>query len=74
MFNVSEIKSWAKNHGFVVKKQADGYVWSNSDSSSENPESIDFVAISIFNKITNNKFLEHQKNYKKKNFEGEWKQ
>jgi len=63
MFNVNEVKSWAKNHGIVVKKKGEGYIWSDSNSSTENPENIDSVVLSIFNKITKNKFLEHQKNY-----------
>lgn len=68
MFQVNEIKKWAKSHGFSVKKQEENYIWfeeKNKDIVSS-PMTIDEIAKEIFNKITNNKFVEHQKAYKEK--------
>lgn len=64
MFNITEIKSWAKNHGYTIKKKDDGYIWKNDESEIEKPEHINQIVKTIFNKITENKFLEHQANYK----------
>lgn len=63
MFNINEVKSWAKKHGFIVKKQGEGYVWSSVDLPPGDPEDIGEVAKKIFNKITDDKFVDHQKNY-----------
>lgn len=65
MFQVNEIKKWANEHGIAVKKSGDGYIWfdKNNPVNSE-VSSIDVVAKEIFNKITDNKFVDHQKNYK----------
>jgi hypothetical protein len=63
-FKVNEIKSWAKEHGVTVKKQDEGYVWFAEGEEPSSPETIDDIAKSIFNKITHDKFVEHQKNYK----------
>jgi hypothetical protein len=63
MFKVNEIKSWAKKNGYVVKKQGDGYVWFLEGEEPSEPKSIDSVVTEIFNKITNNKFVEYQKSY-----------
>lgn len=70
MFQVNEIKKWAKNHGISVKKSEELYIWfeeKNKEKTSE-PTTIDQVAKEIFNKITDNKFIDHQKNYKQENF------
>ena len=67
MYKVNEIKSWAKQHGFVVKKKDEGYVWFEEKeklSEEHMPKEIELIVIEIFNKITDNKFLDHQKNYK----------
>lgn len=71
MFQVNEIKKWAKTHGVSVKKIEDLYVWfedKNKEKTSE-PATIDQVVKEIFNKITNNKFLDHQKKYKQENLD-----
>lgn len=70
MFQVNEIKKWAKNHGISVKKSDDFYVWfeeKNKKITSE-PATIDQVAKEIFNKITDNKFIEHQNKYRQEKF------
>jgi hypothetical protein len=65
MFQVNEIKKWANEHGITIKKSGDGYVWFEKENpTNSNVCSIGVVAKEIFNKITNNKFVEHQKNYK----------
>ena len=62
-FKVNEIKGWAKKHGVTVKKQDEGYVWFAEGEEPSNPEPIDDVVRSIFNKITDNRFVKHQKDY-----------
>lgn len=64
MFNVNEIKSWAKKRGITVKKQGDGYVWFPDGGQPGEPDGIGEVAKQIFNKITDGRFAEHQKNYR----------
>lgn len=61
--NVNEIKSWAKKHDFAVKKQGEGYVWWGEGVEAGEPKGIDGVAMDIFNRITDNKFVEHQKSH-----------
>jgi hypothetical protein len=61
--NVNEIKSWAKGRGFVVKKSGDGYVWSGEGVYEGDPAPIEAVAKSIFNRITGDKFVDHQRSY-----------
>lgn len=64
-FKVNEIKSWAKRHGIVFKKQGEGYVWAKEGQGFDSPpESMDRAVTSIFNEITSGKFKEHQENYK----------
>jgi hypothetical protein len=65
MFQVNEVKKWAKPHKISIKKAEDGYVWfeENNKEIVSTPAPIGQVAKEIFNKITNDKFLEYQKNY-----------
>lgn len=60
---VNEIKSWAKKHGFTVKKKDSGYVWFGENQEAGSPGPIDQVAKEIFNKITDNKFVDYQNNF-----------
>lgn len=63
-FKVNEIKSWAKSHNIVFKKQGEGYVWAKEGCNFDRkPEDLDSVVKSIFNEITSGKFKEHQENY-----------
>lgn len=63
-FKVNEIKSWAKKHGLSLKKQGDGYVWAKEgEDFKSRPEDLDGVVKSIFNEITSDKFVEHQRKY-----------
>lgn len=59
MFKINEIKAWAKKHDITIKKQDEGFVW-NED---QNPLPLENVVKNIFNKITDNKYKEHQQNY-----------
>lgn len=68
MFQIGEIKKWAKSHGVTVKKQGEGYVWFDSEQKSDDPEPLENVVMSIFNKVTNNKYVEHQKSYEPKDW------
>ena len=62
MFKVNEIKSWAKKHGISVKKKGDGYVWFEEEGGVESdPSPLETVVFSIYNKITDGKYVEYQK-------------
>jgi hypothetical protein len=63
MFKVNEIKSWAKKHGIVVKKQDEGYVWFKEGDDPTVPRPIESVVKDIFNRITDDRFVEHQNDY-----------
>jgi hypothetical protein len=66
MLQVNEIKKWAKKYGISIKKSENGlYVWFEEKENTSEPASLNEVVTSIFNKITSNKFVEHQKNYKR---------
>jgi hypothetical protein len=62
--NINEIKSWAKSRGFTVKKSGEGYVWFGEGAEASDPASIEDVALSIFNRITDNRFVDYQKAYR----------
>lgn len=69
---ISEIKKWAKDKGYtVVKDKEDGkYYWAklsdNSINASGIASSVSKVAKAIFNHLTDNKWLDHQKEYQEK--------
>jgi hypothetical protein len=63
MFKVNEIKSWAKKHGITVKKHGEGYVWFLEGENPTEPKHIDHVVTDIFNRITDGRFVEYQKQY-----------
>lgn len=68
---ISEIKKWAKQHGYEVLKEKDdsinghSYYWSNIN----NPQasgvslSVSKLARDIYNSITNNQWIDHQTQY-----------
>lgn len=66
MFNINEIKSWAKKNGITVKKQGDGYVWFSEGCEPSESKAIEYVAKDVFNKITNCEFVEYQKSYQER--------
>lgn len=65
-----EIKSWAKSKGYetVKDKDDDQYYWAKLDSDDANAsgvaKSVSKLATAIFNHLTNNEFVDHQKLYK----------
>jgi len=64
---VGEVKSWAKKNGYIVKTvKGVGFEWSKEGSDEKNAdENLSEMARKIFNKITDNKFLDYQERYKK---------
>lgn len=66
---ISEIKKWAKSKGYnVLKDKEDGkYYWAKLDNDTPTTSgvaaSVSKVATAIFNHLTNNKWLDHQKEY-----------
>jgi len=72
MFKITEIKSWAKDWGYSIVKEKDdslngaSYYWSKNEDPSVTGVAlrVSKVATAIYNHITDNKWLEHQKEYK----------
>lgn len=60
MFNVNEVKSWAKARGMTIKKKDDGYVWFAEGEEPSDPKCIDDVVKEIYNRVTGGKWVEHQ--------------
>jgi hypothetical protein len=62
----NETSKWAKSHGYKMSRKDGSILWSKLDDKEicgvEN--SIEETARAIFNHITNNKWVEHQRNYK----------
>jgi hypothetical protein len=75
MFKITEIKSWAKAWGYTIIKEKDdsingaSYYWSKNDDTSVSGVSLSVskVATAIFNHMSNNKWLDHQKEYQENN-------
>lgn len=73
MFKISEIKRWAKDWGYTIIKEKDdsingaSYYWSKDDDPAVTGValSVSKVAIAVFNHLSDNKWLEHQEEYKK---------
>lgn len=65
-----EVKSWAKNQGYeTIKDKDDGqYYWakldSNEPAASGVAKSVSQLATAIYNHMTDNKWVEHQKTYR----------
>ena len=65
---ISEIKKWAKEKNYtVIKDKEDGlYYWAKLDAgpdASGVAKSVSKVATAIFNHITDNKWIDHQKEF-----------
>lgn len=68
----SEVKRWAKEKGYDIVKEKDDsingatYYWmkSNDHSISGMAPSVSKVATAIFNSMTDNKWVDYQKEYK----------
>ena len=71
---ISEIKKWAKSQGYtIIKDKGDEengtttqYYWSKEDDVNATgvAASVSKVATAIFNHMTDNKWVEYQKEYK----------
>lgn len=65
-----EIKSWSKSKGYETVKDKDDnqYYWAKLDSNDPNASgvapSVSKLATAIFNHLTENKWVDHQKKYK----------
>lgn len=68
----SEIKRWAKDRGYDTLKDKDDnqYYWAKLDDNNPNASgvttSVSKLATAIFNHLTDNKWVEHQTQYKEK--------
>ena len=75
MMKITEIKSWAKTWGYSIIKEKDdsengaSYYWAKNDDNNATgvAPSVSKVAAAIFNHMTENKWVEHQQQYKETN-------
>lgn len=71
----TEVRKWAKKRGFSVKKQEDdsingaSYYWTNIEDPNITGVSLSVskLARDIFNLLSSNKWLDHQKTYAENN-------
>lgn len=69
--NITQIKSWAKSWGYSIIKEKDdsvngaSYYWCKNDDPNVTGValSVSKVVLAIYNDLTENKWLEHQKKY-----------
>jgi hypothetical protein len=63
-----EVKTWAKSKGYETLKDKDDnqYYWAKLDDpdASGVAKSVSKLATAIYNHMTNNKWLDHQKEYR----------
>lgn len=72
MFKITEIKSWAKKWGYSIIKEKDdsingaSYYWSKDGDPNATGValSVSKVATAVFNHITDNRWTDHQSDYK----------
>lgn len=57
-FKWAEIRKWAAQHNQHPKKVGDEYVWEEGTY-----KSLETLTKAIYNHISNNKFVDHQKNH-----------
>lgn len=71
MFKITEVKSWAKTKGYSIIKEKDdsvngaSYYWCKNDDPNATGValSVSKLATAIYNHITNDKYLDYQKQY-----------
>lgn len=57
----TEIKKWAGGHGLSPKKiKTGGYEWEGKSY-----EELDILVTDLWNKVSNNKWIDYQNNYEK---------
>jgi hypothetical protein len=74
MFKITEVKSWAKTWGYSIIKEKDdsingaSYYWCKNDDPNATGValSVSKVTIAIYNHMTNDKYVDHQKRYLEK--------
>ena len=74
MFKITEVKSWAKTWGYSIIKEKDdsingaSYYWCKNDDPNATGValSVSKVTIAIYNNMTNDKYVDHQKEYLEK--------
>ena len=60
-FNWSEIKKWAKSKNLEPKKNKEGqYIWEDTIYNN-----LDDLVTALWNRVSNNKWVEYQEEYKK---------
>lgn len=77
MFKITEIKTWAKTWGYSIHKEKDdsingaSYYWMKNDDPTQSGValSVSKVATAIFNHLTENKWVDHQEEYRNNNKE-----
>jgi hypothetical protein len=64
----SEIKRWAKTHGYecIKDKEDNKYYWANLDQPEKSgvSSSVSKLARDIYNSITDNAWIDHQEEFK----------
>ncbi len=66
----TEVRSWAKSKGYetIKDKEDNQYYWAKLDSNDPDAsgvaKSVSKLAVAIYNHLTDNKWIEHQKQYK----------
>ena len=66
----TEVRSWAKSHGYETLKDKDDnqYYWAKLDSTGPDAsgvaKSVSKLAFAIYNHMTDNKWLDHQQEYR----------
>jgi hypothetical protein len=71
MFKITEIKRWAKDHGYSIIKEKDdsvngaSYYWCKDTDPNVTGValSVSKVATAIFNDLSENRWLDHQKQF-----------
>ena len=76
MFKITEVKRWAKDQGYtIIKDKGDEengdpvqYYWSKDDDPNVTgvAPSVSKVATAIYNHMTDNKWIDYQKEYQEK--------
>jgi len=67
-----EVKSWAKSHGYETIKSKDDneYYWKKTGSDDLNDggiaKSVSKLALAVYNHMTENKWIDHQNEYRDK--------
>jgi hypothetical protein len=61
----NEISKWAKSHGYKISRKQGNVHWQKDQHQGTEPN-LESAAKSIYNHLTDNKWLEYQNNYQPK--------